>query len=116
MWWYNDGSNISTLEKETLKIYHVLEDINYGMLRIYAKKSTHRLSEELGASKDTINGQIRILGKSYRSCRSVPPQAQRGVDICLQLIGNPMDDRFIRRIFTYVEKWIYYRNPEASKQ
>ena len=35
--WYNDGSNISTLDKKTLKIYHVLEDLNYGILRIYAE-------------------------------------------------------------------------------
>lgn len=36
------------------------------------QKSTRRLSEELGASKDTIHRQIKTLGKSYRSCRSVP--------------------------------------------
>ena len=33
--WSNDGSNISTLEKKTLKIYHALEDLNYEILRIY---------------------------------------------------------------------------------
>ena len=36
------------------------------------QKSTHRLSEELAASKDTIHRQMKTLGKSYRSCRSVP--------------------------------------------
>ena len=25
--WHNDGSNIATLEKKTLKIYQVLEDL-----------------------------------------------------------------------------------------
>ena len=30
-------SNISTMEKKTLKFYHVLEDLNYGILRIYAE-------------------------------------------------------------------------------
>ena len=34
--WHNDGSNVSTLEKKTLKIYHLLEDLNYEILRIYA--------------------------------------------------------------------------------
>ena len=29
--WHSDGSNVSTLEKKTLKIYHVLEDLNYGI-------------------------------------------------------------------------------------
>ena len=27
-----------------------------------------------------------------------------------------MDGRFIRRIVTCDEKWVYYRNPDASKQ
>ena len=29
----NDGSNVSSLEKKTLKIYHVQEVLNYGILR-----------------------------------------------------------------------------------
>ena len=45
-----------------------------------------------------------------------PQQAQRIVDICRQFIGNPMDDRFIRRIVTCDEKWVYYCNTDASKQ
>ena len=44
-------------------------------------------------------------------------QAQRRVDICSPFTGgNPMDDRFIRRIVTCNKKWVYYRNPDASKQ
>ena len=35
--WYNDGSNVLTLEKKTLKIYQVLKDLNYGILKIYAE-------------------------------------------------------------------------------
>ena len=113
--------------RKTLKIYHVLEDLNYGILRMYAefwkkiyKKSIHRLSEELGASKDTIHCQIKTYGKSYRSCRSVPheltpQQDQRRLNIS-HLIGNTMDDIFFRRIVTCDEKWVYYRNPDTSKQ
>ena len=86
-----------------------------------AKKSTRRLSEEFGASKDTIHRQIKTLRKSYRSCRSVPyelspQQAQRRVDTCSQLIGNPLDYRFIRRFVTCNDKLVYYRNPDPSKQ
>ena len=35
--WHNGGSNVSTVEKKTLNIYHVLEYINYGILRIYTE-------------------------------------------------------------------------------
>ena len=38
------------------------------------------------------------------------------MDSCCQLIGNPIDDRFIRRIVTCDEKWVYYCNPDTSKQ
>ena len=65
--------------------------------------------------------QIKLLRKWYRSNRSVhyeltPQQAQQRVDICHQLINNPMDVRFIRKIITCDEKWIYYSNPDTSKQ
>ena len=90
------------------------------LLEANSQKSTRRLSEELGASKDTIHRQIKTLGKSYRSCRSVPheltpQQDQRRLNIS-HLIGNTMDDIFFRRIVTCDEKWVYNRNPEASKQ
>ena len=74
-------------------------------------KSTHRVSEELGVTKDTIHHHVNTLGKSYKSCKSVP---QRRLGICRQPIGNSMDDRFIRRIVICDEKWVCYRNPDAS--
>ena len=85
------------------------------------KKGLGRLSEELSALKDTIHRKSKVLGKSYRRCRSVPheftaQQARHKVDICRQLIGNPMDDRYIRKIVTCDEKWVYYCNSDASKQ
>ena len=120
--WHNGDSNISALERKTLNIYHVLED--HWIVKVLEEnqqKSTRRLSEELGTSKDTIHREIKTLGKSYRSCRSVlqeltPQQAQRRVDICRQLNGNPMDDMFIGRNVSYDDKWVYYRNPDVSKQ
>ena len=85
------------------------------VLKENSKKNTSRLWEELASLKDTIHRQINILGKSCRSCRSVPheltPQlAQRIADtrIFRQLIGNPMYGRFIRRIATCDEKWVNY--------
>ena len=46
----------------------------------------------------------------------VPLQAQCRVDIYRQLIGNPVDNRFIRRTVTCGEKWVYYPNPDSSKE
>ena len=83
-----------------------------------AKKNTRRLSEDLDAWKDTIYRQIKTLGKSYRSWlhELTPQHALRRVDICRQLIGNPMDDRFIRRIVTCEEKWVSYRSLDQDSQ
>ena len=85
------------------------------------QKSTRRPSEEIGTPKDIKYCQIETLGKSYRSCRSVPheltpQQVQNRVYICQHILGNPMDDRFIKRIVTCDENWVYYRKFDASKQ
>ena len=41
---HNDGSDISTLEKKNTNGYHILEDLNFGVLRIYAEfwKKSHK--------------------------------------------------------------------------
>ena len=105
--WHNDSSSVSTLEKKTLKIYHVLEDLNYGILKIYTEVwKKIRKKVLVGCQKNLVHLKIPYIarltrGKSYKCCRSVPreltpQQAQCRVDICRQLIGNPVDDRFIR--------------------
>jgi len=43
-------------------------------------------------------------------------QAERRVQVCQQLLENPLDDRFWRRIVTGDEKWIFLRNPDKRKQ
>ena len=101
--WHNDGRSCPTL-----KTSHVLGHLNYGILRIYSEYwKKNRKKVLVGCQKNLvhrkIHRQIKTLGKSYRNCRSVsheltPQQAQGRVDICRQLIGNTVDDRFIRRI------------------
>jgi histone-lysine N-methyltransferase SETMAR len=83
--------------------------------------STRRLSGELGASKDSIGRALHKLGKVNRCCREVPhelnsQQAKNRVDICRKLLENPRDDRFIKRIVTSDEKWIYLNNPDNRNQ
>jgi histone-lysine N-methyltransferase SETMAR len=82
--------------------------------------STRRLSDTLGPSKSTIHRHLRALGKIYKSCRLVPheltaEQAQGRVEFCRKLPQFP-DHRFIKRIGTCDEKWIYLNNPNLQKQ
>ena len=83
--------------------------------------STRRLSGELGISKSTIASQLHKLGKVNTRCREVPhqltpAQAQRRVDTCRQLLENPMDERWIKRVVTCDEKWVYFSNPDKENQ
>ena len=61
--WQNDGPNVSTLEKETLNIYHVMEDLNYGILRIYMQsleENTQKVS--IGYQKNLVH-QIPYIAR-----------------------------------------------------
>ena len=83
--------------------------------------SVRRLSGELGTSKSTIARQLHKLGKVNKRCREVPhqltpAQAQRRVDTCRQLLENPMDERWIKRVVTCDEKWVYFSNPDKENQ
>lgn len=83
--------------------------------------STRRLSAELGASNTTISRHLHKLGKINKRCREVPhelteSQAKRRVDVCRQLLLNPNDQRWIKRIVTCDEKWVYYDNPDKRNQ
>lgn len=84
-------------------------------------QSTRKLSSELNASQSTITRHLHKLGKVSRSCRNVPhdlntQQQERRIEICEQLLTLPWDDRFIRRIVTSDEKWVYLNNPNRQKQ
>jgi transposase len=83
--------------------------------------STRRLSDTLGPSKSTIHRHLTALGKIYKSCRIVPQeltaeQAQRRVEFCRKLLQLHKGHRFIKRIVTCNEKWIYLNDPDLQKQ
>ena len=68
---YNDGSNISKLEKRNTKdlpgsgrpkLWFI--DIISRVLEENSQESTRRLSEEFSASKVTIHRHTKTLGKS----------------------------------------------------
>jgi histone-lysine N-methyltransferase SETMAR len=83
--------------------------------------STRELSAALGPSKDSINRHLHQLDFVSKRPREDPheltdAQAQRRVDICKNLLENPLDERFWKRIVTCDEKWIFLRNPDKRKQ
>jgi histone-lysine N-methyltransferase SETMAR len=83
--------------------------------------STCRLSDTLGPSNSTIHCHLTAIGKIYKSCRFVPheltvEQAQQQVEFCSKLLQLLKDHRFIKRIITCNEKWIYLNNPDIQKQ
>jgi hypothetical protein len=83
--------------------------------------STGRLSDTLGPSKSTTHRHLTALGNIYNSCRILPheltaEQAQRRVEFCRKLLQLPKDYRFIKRIVTCDEKFIYLNNPDLQKQ
>jgi hypothetical protein len=83
--------------------------------------STRSLSDTLGPSRSTIHRYLTARGKIYKSCRFVsheptPEQAQRRVEICRKLLQWPKDYRFIKRIVTSDDEWIYFKNSDLQKQ
>ena len=72
-------------------------------------------------SQSSAVRHLHRIGKVLKSCRVVPHevtevQAQRRVQMCNQLLANPHDERFMKRIVTCDEKWVYYRNADTRKQ
>jgi len=64
---------------------------------------------------------LHQLEKTSKRCREAPhdltvKQAEELVKICKELLANPQDQRFYKRIVTCDEKWIYLRNPNQSNQ
>lgn len=83
--------------------------------------STRRLSAELDVSQTSVIRHLHALDKVNRCCREVPHelteiQARNRVATCRKLLENPRDDRFICRIVTCNEKWIYFNNPDKQNQ
>ena len=83
--------------------------------------SVRSLSDGLDCHNSTIDRHLQGLGLSKKRGREVPheltpEQARRRVDICRQLLANPLDDRFFRRIVTCDEKRIFLRNPDTRRQ
>ena len=83
--------------------------------------STRELSRVTGHSHITINRHLNEMGLVNKRPRQDPheltdAQAMQRVEVCKQLLQNPLDDRFWKRIVTCDEKWIFLRNPDKRNQ
>lgn len=83
--------------------------------------STRRLSDELGIPKTSVLRHLHSMDKVNRCCRQIPhdlteSQMKLRMETCQKLIANPFDHRFIRRIVTSDEKWVYLDNPNRHNQ
>ena len=83
--------------------------------------STRQLSAAVGPSQSSIVRHLKKINKVNRRCREVPHELtpnniQRRIEICRNLLQNPLDERFFKRIVTCDEKWIYFHNENNQNQ
>lgn len=83
--------------------------------------STRVIAHRLGVSKNTVHRRLLEQDFSNKRPRQSPHeltqlQAENRVKLCQELLKNPRDDRFWKRIVTGDEKWVFLRNPDNRKQ
>jgi len=100
-------------------------EIDDDVLLATLQEDTHASSRDMSVTLDchhsTVCEHLRKLGFSKRKFRQVPheltaEQAKRRIEVCKQLLENPLDERFFKRIVTCDEKWIYFRNHDTRRQ
>lgn len=62
-----------------------------------------------------LSGNLHKLGKVNKRYRNVPyvlrqAQAQRRVDTWRLVLRNPVDERWLKAVVTWDEKWVHYSN------
>jgi [histone H3]-lysine36 N-dimethyltransferase SETMAR len=83
--------------------------------------SASDLAATLGTCKQTVCNHLHQL-EYINKRRRVDPyditdaQARGRVELCCELLMNPLDDRFWKRIITCDEKWIFLVNHNRTKQ
>ena len=93
----------------------------YRTVKANPTTTTRRLSLEFHTSNSTIWENLQRLGMVVKRCREVPheltpAQKRHRVDVCRQLLTNPQDERFFKRIVTCDEKWIHFNNFNQQTQ
>jgi histone-lysine N-methyltransferase SETMAR len=90
-------------------------------LDVEPSSSTRELAEDLGVSQRTVVNKLHQFDFVHKKPRQDPhelteAQAAKRVEICRQLLNNPLNDRFWKRIVTSDEKWVFLVNHDRSKR
>lgn len=123
-WWFRrfKCGNTSLEDQERLGRPSVVNIENFrDLVEQQTCSSTRQLSGVLGHSQSTIVRHLHNMGFVNKHPLRVPHdlkniEAQRRVDICRELLNNPRDSRFWKKIITGDEKWIFFRNSSGGKQ
>ena len=123
-WYRRFGSGDFTLEDQprsgrpsTLDSKDVV-----AALEAEPSSSSRDLATALGVSShQTILNRLNQMEFVHKRPRLDPhwltrAQSARRVEICQQLLSNPLDDRFWKRIITSDEKWVYLVNHNRQKK
>ncbi|CAF3604311.1 unnamed protein product [Rotaria socialis] len=84
--------------------------------------SSRELASILGASShQTVLNLLHQMDFVHKKPRQDPyelteAQAKHHVEVCRQLLENPLDDRFSKPIVTSDEKWVYLVNHNRQKR
>ena len=82
-------------------------------LDVEPSSSTRGLAEESGVGQKTVWNhlkQLDFIHPQKATTRSIR------IEICRQLLNNPLDNRFWKQIVTSDEKWVYLINHDESKR
>ena len=121
--WRNDGSNVSTLEKKILKIYHVLENLDYGLLRIYTDfwRKIHK-NVLVGCQKNSVHQKKPYITR----LRHLENHTEAVELYTMNWHLNRLTVEWVSVVSLSVIpwmidchvwwKWVNYRNPNASKE
>lgn len=118
---FNEG-DLSLDDKKRCGRPTVLNDVALvGALNEEKHASTRSLAMKLRVCNKTVHNHLHHLNYKLKRPRQDPydltdAQAKKRVEICQQLLKNPTDDHFWRRIVTNDEKWIYFVNNNRLKQ
>ncbi|CAF2057187.1 unnamed protein product [Rotaria magnacalcarata] len=83
--------------------------------------NTRDLTDKLGVAQRTVVNYLHKFDFVYKKPRQDPyelteAQAIRRVEVCRQLLDNPLNNRFWKRIVTCDEKWVFLVNRNRSRR